>query len=198
MLEHLPQWLGHAMRSVRAGHEKLAVAKVGVTASAIDVTSTAFHAGGPLPEWATADGEGVSPPLDWGDAPEGTAGFALIVEDPDAPTPEPLVHGIVWNLGAGDGSLPRGAIAASGGADTGQNSYGRTGWLPPDPPTGHGPHDYVFQLFALSEPLPLDPHPGRSELLQALEGRVIGAGVLIGTWERGVRERVPMQAQPAT
>lgn len=197
MLEHLPHWLGHAMRSVRAGHEKLAVVKVGVTASAIETTSPAFHAGGPLPEWATADGEGVSPPLGWDGAPENTAGFALIVEDPDAPTPEPLVHGIVWNLGAGDRALPRGAIAASGGADTGLNSYGRTGWLPPDPPTGHGPHDYVFQLFALSEPLPLDPQPGRGELLAMLEGRVIGAGVLIGTWERGAEERVLADPQPA-
>ena len=87
--------------------------------------------------------------------------------------------------GPRDRALPRGAIAAAGGADTGTNSYGRTGWLPPDPPTGHGPHDYVFQLFALGEPLPLDADPGRGALVDALAGRVRAAAVLTGTWERG-------------
>lgn len=198
MLEHLPHWLGHAMRGVRSGHEKLAVVKVGATSSGIQVTSPAFQTGGQLPVWTTADGEGVSPPLAWGDAPEGTRGFAMIVEDPDAPTPEPLVHGIVWNLAAADRALPRGAIAERGGADTGLNSYGRTGWLPPDPPPGHGSHDHVFQLFAVSEPLALEPPPGRSEFLAALAGRVIAAGVLIGTWERRAEERVPTRSQLAT
>ena len=26
----------------------------------------------------------------------------------------------------------------------GKNSFGNSEWLLPDPPTGHGPHDYVF------------------------------------------------------
>lgn len=197
MLEHLPHWLGTALKGVRAGHEKLAIAKLGVGDHSLDLTSPAFHAGGPLPVWSTADGEGVSPPLAWtgSDAP---GGFALIVEDPDAPAPEPLVHAIVWNLGGTDNALPRGAVAPTGGADTGTNSYAKTGWLPPDPPTGHGPHDYVFQLFALTEPLPLDPEPGRGALLRALEGRVAAAGVLIGTYERGEIMQAPVgSARPA-
>ena len=184
MLDHLPEWLGRALGSVRAGHGKLAVARVGAAASDLALTSPAFAPGGPLPAWCTDDGEGVSPPLAWSGGPP-AAGYALIVEDADSPTPEPIVHGLVWNLGPDDRALPRGAVAAEGGADTGTNSYGRTGWLPPDPPTGHGPHDYVFQLFALSEPLPLDPDPGRGALLEALEGRVLAAAVLTGTWERG-------------
>ena len=188
MLEHLPHWLGQALSGVRAGHGKLAIARLmgtGGADNALRLTSCAFAPGGPLPVWATADGEGASPPLGWDAGPDGTIGFALIVEDPDAPTPEPLVHAIVWNLGPDDRALPRGAVAATGGADTGTNSYGRTGWLPPDPPTGHGPHDYVFQLFALSEPLTLDPDPGRGALLDALDDRVLAAGVLVGTYERG-------------
>ena len=194
MLELMPQWLGHALKGVRAGHEKLAIAKLGVGNRSLDLTSPAFHSGGPLPVWCTADGEGMSPPLDWA-AGEAPGGCALIVEDPDAPTPEPLVHAIVWNLAGGTGTLPRGAIAPKGGADTGTNSYGRTGWLPPDPPTGHGSHDYIFQLFALTEPLPLEPEPGRAALLDALGGRIAAAGVLIGTYERG--EAVAAPAGPA-
>ena len=201
MLEHLPGWLGDALKGVRAGHDKLAAARlVGAAGAdnALRLTSSAFAAGGPLPIWTTADGDGTSPPLAWEAGPAGTAGFALIVEDPDAPTSDPLVHGIVWNLGPDDHGLPRGAIAANGGADTGTNSYGRTGWLPPDPPTGHGPHDYVFQLFALSEPLPLDPDPGRGALLEALEGRVLAVGVVVGTHERPTGEPVRAGAPAAT
>ena len=184
MLEHVPGWLGRALGSVRAGHDKLAVAGLDVPPSDLTLTSPAFASGGPLPAWCTADGEGVSPPLDWQGGPE-AAGYVLLVEDAESPTPQPLVHGIVWNLGPRDRALPRGAIAAAGGADTGTNSYGRTGWLPPDPPTGHGPHDYVFQLFALGEPLPLDADPGRGALVDTLAGRVRAAAVLTGTWERG-------------
>lgn len=184
MLEHIPEWLGRALGSVRAGHGKLVAARVNSPPSDLSLTSPVFAAGGPLPVWSTADGDGASPPLEWNGGPD-AAGYALIVEDADAPTPDPLVHGIVWNLGPRDRSLPRAAIAAAGGADTGINSFGRTGWLPPDPPTGHGPHDYVFQLFALSEPLPLDPDPGRGALVAALEGRVLATAILTGTWERG-------------
>jgi phosphatidylethanolamine-binding protein (PEBP) family uncharacterized protein len=59
------------------------------------------------------------------------------------------------------------------------------GWLPPDPPTGHGPHSYVFQLFALdSAPAP-DGTRGRSALVEAIRGHVIAAGLFTGTYSRG-------------
>jgi Raf kinase inhibitor-like YbhB/YbcL family protein len=106
-----------------------------------------------LPVRFTADGEGVSPPLLWRNLPEGTASLALIVEDPDAPTPRPLVHAIVVDIDPALGGLPEGAIRPDGagadGKDVGRNSQFGEGWLPPDPPTGHGNHDYVFQLLAL-------------------------------------------------
>ena len=68
--------------------------------------------------------------------------------------------------------------------DVGRNSSFVEGWLPPDPPPGHGEHEYIFQLFALSEPLDLDPDPGRSALLAAMDGKVIGLGLLTGTYAR--------------
>ncbi|WP_369334229.1 YbhB/YbcL family Raf kinase inhibitor-like protein, partial [Stenotrophomonas maltophilia] len=86
---------------------------------------------------------------------EGTARLVLIVEDPDAPTPQPVVHAIVWGLPL-DGDLKEGDIAPDDGSgpdgeDVGRNSRFVEGWLPPDPPNGHGEHNYAFQLFALSE-----------------------------------------------
>lgn len=187
MLEHVPAWLGNLLRGRRAGHEKLVVGDpaLAVGADAIDLTSPAFASGGRLPVRFTADGEGVSPPLVWTGVPEAAVSLALIVEDPDAPTTAPLVHALIWNLPAGTGRLAEGAIGAGDAGETGRNSYQREGWLPPDPPTGHGDHDYVFQMFALSSAPELGEGAGRGAFVEAIAGRVLATGVLIGTYSRG-------------
>lgn len=191
MFEHLPRWLGGLLHNVRAGHSKLVIVNpdLSVGETVIDLESPAFAYGARLPVRFTADGDGVSPPLVWGPLPEGTASLALIVEDPDAPALQPLVHALVWNIPAGEHRLAEGAIAPDGdgqadGRDVGRNSLIGEGWLPPDPPSGHGSHDYVFQLFALSDAVDVGPSPGRSELVDALEGRVLGAGMLVATYSR--------------
>lgn len=192
MLEHLPHWLGHAMRGIRAGADKLAIVqlRMGGEVPPLDLMSPAFADGARLPSRFTADGEGVSPPLVWGAVPEGTARLALLVEDADAPALQPLVHAIIWGLPADTGRLAEGAIVRDGdggpdGRDVGRNSYFAEGWLPPDPPTGHGDHLYAFQLFALAEGPEPEANPGRSELIEAMTGRVLAAGLLTGTYARG-------------
>lgn len=189
MLEHVPQWLGGMLRNARAGAAKLAIVALANEAPTLGLSSPAFADGGRLPDRFTADGEGISPPLRWGPPPPGTATLALLVEDADAPTPQPLVHAIVWHLPPEAGALAEGAIVADGAGsvegDVGRNSYLREGWLPPDPPTGHGEHRYVFQLFALSAGADPGETPGRAALLSAMEGRVLAAGLLVGTYSRG-------------
>ncbi|MGU3389596.1 YbhB/YbcL family Raf kinase inhibitor-like protein [Sphingomonas sp. M1A8_2b] len=204
MLEHIPAWLGHAMSGLRAGDDKLAIVQVcgtpDDTLASIDLSSPAFAHEARLPPRFTqdgrADGAGVSPPLVWTEPPAGTQTMVLMVEDPDAPTPQPLVHAIVWGLDVGSGRLEEGAIGADGagdsaGRDVGRNSYLREGWLPPDPPSGHGEHRYVFQLFAVGAGAG-DPGttPGRSAVIEAITGHVLAAGVLIGTYSRD--EEVPV------
>ena len=190
MLEHIPHWLGGLLKGVRAGADKLAIVspKLGNFA-AIELRSPAFANGGRLPERFTADGAGVSPPLFWTGVPQGTECLVLIVEDPDAPTPSPLVHAVVWGLAGEDGRLPEGAIVADGAGDAagdvGRNSYFREGWLPPDPPTGHGEHHYAFQLFALGAGEEPSHTPGRGDAIAAMAGRVLAAGLLTGTYSRG-------------
>jgi Raf kinase inhibitor-like YbhB/YbcL family protein len=191
MLEHVPHWLGHALRNVRAGAEKLCIVQpeLGGGVEPLELTSIAFADGGRLPERFTADGEGLSPPLLWSRVPAETRALALIVEDPDAPAPQPLVHAIVWNLPADASRLEEGAIRADGaggvdGRDVGRNSYFGEGWLPPDPPTGHGEHRYAFQLFALSGTDDPGVTPGRSAMVKAMAGRVLAAGLLTGTYSR--------------
>lgn len=189
MLEHLPAWLGGLLQNVRAGHDKLVIAHLDVATPAgrIDLSSPAFADGGRLPERFTADGAGMSPPLLWGQLPAATASLALIVEDPDALSFQPLVHAIVWHVSPGEHGIDEGAIAADRSdksRDVGRNSCLTQGWLPPDPPTGHGRHDYVFQLFALSDALSVDNTPGRTAFVEAIAGKVLGAGMLIGTYSR--------------
>jgi Raf kinase inhibitor-like YbhB/YbcL family protein len=192
MLEHLPRWLGQALSSLRAGADTLAIAKICSDGVApIRLTSPAFADGARMPERYTADGQGASPPLAWGPLPDGTAALALLVEDADAPAPNPFVHALVWDIDPQAHDLEEGAIGGSGDGkaggqspETGRNSYQRRGWLPPDPPPGHGEHRYIFQLFALASAPDLGDSAGRSKLLDALGEGLLGAGVLTATYSR--------------
>jgi Raf kinase inhibitor-like YbhB/YbcL family protein len=160
----------------------------------MELSSPAFPSGGRLPVRFTADGEGVSPPLVWVGVPDDAVSMALIVEDPDAPTPSPLVHALIWDIPVHERRIAEGAIAADGAGgpdgDVGRNSSLREGWLPPDPPNGHGEHDYIFQLFALRNHPALDASPGRSAFVQAIAGEVLATGILIGTYSRGLDAEV--------
>lgn len=192
MLEHVPEWLGIAMRRLRAGADKLLIAQPGLGTGfgSIRLSSPAFADGGQLPHRFTADGDGVSPPLLWDAPPSGTQSLALIVEDQDAPTPQPIVHAILWRIPPDERALAEGAIGSDSLSSPGRNSYFGSGWLPPDPPTGHGPHHYAFQLFALDTLPDLDGKPRRGSLAEKMAGHVVGAGLLIGTYSRGEPQRI--------
>ncbi len=188
MLEHTPRILGEVLKDVRPGLDKLASAAFADVPDTVVVESPAFADGGAIPADHTADGRGLSPPLRWRNLPDATAAVALLVEDADSPTPQPLVHAIVPDLPGADGALAAGALAGPAGPGgphaLGKNSFLKAEYLPPDPPTGHGPHRYAFQVFALREALPLGAGPGRGALIEALQGRALAKGLLIGTYER--------------
>jgi Raf kinase inhibitor-like YbhB/YbcL family protein len=205
VLEKLPDAVGHALRGQRAGLDKIAFQAVDLRAgmAAISVTSIAFADHAPIPTPYTADGAGLSPPLQWSGVPTQATSLVLIVEDADAPTPQPLVHAIVVDLPAGDGALPEGALPSKdhdgSGVAVGRNSYLQAAWLPPDPPPGHGVHRYAFQLFALEDGTALDATPGRDAVLTAIRERGLASGCLIGTYERrdtSISEPASSQASP--
>lgn len=190
MLEKMPHAVGEAMGGLRAGLEGTAWhGALSGAPDAIRVTSPAFAEGAPIPAAHTADGPGTSPPLAWAGVPEAARAVVLVVEDADSPTPKPLVHAIAWNLPAGDGALAEGALPGPGGTGTvaalGENSFLKPQYLPPDPPTGHGDHRYLFQVYALDEPLEFGTPPGRGALLASMEGHVVARGCLTGTYRRG-------------
>jgi hypothetical protein len=195
MLEKLPEAIGHALEHQRAGMEKILFHADPSQAqpALIEITSPAFAPQAQLPQRYTADGAGVSPPLRWHNVPANAATLALIVEDADSPTPEPLVHAIVVDMDPGEVGLVEGIFSAAPEASPeklGLNSYLMHGWLPPDPPPGHGVHRYAFQVFALAAGDPLSKSPGRREVAAAIRERAIGKGCLIGTYRRDIPVKV--------
>ncbi len=158
----------------------------------IQITSSAFTQGHPIPKKHTGEGDDVSPPLVWSGLPEGTKELALICDDPDAPTDEPWVHWVLYKLPADAKGLPEGVPRKSrlkepAGAVQGKNSWPAaeaTGYRGPMPPPGHGVHHYYFKLYSLDAPLDAPPGLDKKAVLEKIEGHILAEGVLMGTYER--------------
>jgi Raf kinase inhibitor-like YbhB/YbcL family protein len=151
--------------------------------------STAFTERGSIPRKFTAEGEDMSPPLEWADAPAGTRSFALIVDDPDAPDPKApqrtWVHWVLYNIPAAVHDLKADADRRGlpAGASQGRNDWQRTGYGGPAPPVGR--HRYMHKLYALDVVLPDLAEPTKAQLLGAMGGHVLGEAQLIGTYQSG-------------
>ena len=192
MLENVPAAIGHALSSIRPGLGKIVYARDELAApETMRITSEVFAHEGAIPSRHTADGAKVSPPLRFAAIPTGARTLALVVEDADSPTPAPLVHALVWDIpaeenhGFHEAAIDGDAMPTTrAGAALGKNSFMATGWLPPDPPTGHGAHRYCFQIFALDVVPELEQGAGRGAVIEALKGHVLAKGLLVGTYER--------------
>ncbi|MGN6547943.1 MAG: YbhB/YbcL family Raf kinase inhibitor-like protein [Aureliella sp.] len=149
------------------------------------LASTAFTEGHAIPVDYTGDGANTSPPLTWTEQPKGTASFALICEDPDAPRGI-WTHWVLFNLPAATHQLAKGVphdAKLAGGALQGKNDFGKIGYGGPAPPPGK-PHRYFFRLYALSSLLKLQAGASRKEVLDAMKGHVLGETHLMGTYKR--------------
>ena len=150
----------------------------------IELTSAAFDPGSPIPRLYTCDGADVSPPLKWSGVPPDARSLALVVDDPDARGT--WVHWVVYDIPAGVSELSEGASTAVGdvlNATDGTSDFRRTGYGGPCPPDGPA-HRYFFKLLAVDTVLNLAAGATKSELLRALEGKVVAQGSLMGTYKR--------------
>jgi phosphatidylethanolamine-binding protein (PEBP) family uncharacterized protein len=162
----------------------------------LTLTSRHFADGGtmPLENCAkTIGGDDLSPHLAWTPPPSGTAQLLLVVEDIDVPMAKPAVHCLALiDPASAAGQLDLGALGArqpAAGVQVLRSTIGR-GYHGPAPIKGHGPHRYVFQLFALSSPAGSasdDTSLQRARprvLLPAITASVLGRGRLTGVFER--------------
>jgi Raf kinase inhibitor-like YbhB/YbcL family protein len=150
------------------------------TLTKLTLTSDAFKDGQPIPVQFTCDGPNQSPALRWSDPPAGTKSFALVVDDPDAPSGT-FRHWAAYDIPASTRFL---AAGQSVGAQA-INDFGKTGYGGPCPPKGHGPHHYHFKLFALNvDRLNIGGGPKVLEVENEASRHAIAKGELIGTYER--------------
>ncbi|MEX2673534.1 MAG: YbhB/YbcL family Raf kinase inhibitor-like protein [Phycisphaeraceae bacterium] len=159
----------------------------------MQITSPAFQDGQVIPRRYTEDGDNTSPPLSWNNVPEKTREFALIMEDPDAPRPDPWVHWVAYSIPRDlrnlPGRIPHNLLVTLDNARfrQGINSWGEghVGYRGPSPPPGHGTHRYYFHLYALDRPLSLGEAIEKDALLAAISRvRVLDEAILLGRYER--------------
>ncbi|HOT91567.1 MAG TPA: YbhB/YbcL family Raf kinase inhibitor-like protein [Anaerolineae bacterium] len=146
------------------------------------LTSSAFARGEAIPAAYTCDGLDKSPPLSWTEPPAGTQSFALIVTDPDAPTGT-WVHWVAYNIPAEVRSLSEGVVDDAGlsGGVHGKNSWGRSNYGGPCPPSGT--HRYFFKLYALDTLLSVEGDATQRRLLAAMQGHILAETELMGTYK---------------
>jgi Raf kinase inhibitor-like YbhB/YbcL family protein len=150
------------------------------TITQLGLTSGAFEEGQPIPQQFGCDGADQSPPLAWGEPPQGTKSFALVVDDPDAPGGT-FRHWGAYDIPATARSIPAGEAVGTQAA----NDFGKSGYGGPCPPEGHGVHHYHFKLFALDvEKLDLPANAKVADVERAADAHAIGRAEIIGTYER--------------
>jgi Raf kinase inhibitor-like YbhB/YbcL family protein len=149
-----------------------------VLGAAFALTSPAFAAGHTIPKRYTCDGANVSPALRWTAPPRRTRSFALLLDDPDAPSGT-FTHWLAWNIKPSARRLAVGARPPR----QGRTSAGGVGYTGPCPPSGPA-HRYAFKLYALRKPLPLRPGADRAAFDRALRGRVLRVTRLVGRYGR--------------
>ncbi|WP_235916507.1 YbhB/YbcL family Raf kinase inhibitor-like protein [Antrihabitans cavernicola] len=159
----------------------------------LTVSSRHIDDGGAIPLQHCAKnigGDDLSPHLAWSSLPTGTTQLLLVVEDIDVPMTKPAVHCLAL-VEPAIAHLEAGALAArrpGNGVRVLRSTIGR-GYHGPAPIKGHGPHHYVFQLFALSSPLDgtgaSSPDRVRPRtLLSGIDSPVLARGRLTGAFER--------------
>ncbi len=155
----------------------------------LTIESPAFAGNATIPKRFSGDGADVSPELRWSGMPDSAKELALIMDDPDAPTPEPWVHWVIYKIpstatGLSESVAKTPTLSAPEGAVQGKNSWGRIGYGGPAPPPGHGVHHYHFKVYALGAALSVSSGLTKDQLLSAMEGHILAQGELVGTYER--------------
>jgi len=108
------------------------------------------------------------------------------VQDPDVPLGKPATHALTLGIDPSLSGIPENGLmhpSSIPGLKHGKGPFGHRGWAGPKPPRSHGPHSYVFQLFALDRQLDLPDKFTLVDAVDAMAGHVLGRARLDGTYE---------------
>ena len=169
-----------AVMAIGAFWQPIWAAEKGGNIMTFKMMTTAFEQGSEIPQKYTCEGQNISPPLSWENPPAGTKSFALIVDDPDAPSGT-FTHWLLWDIPGDKTYLEEGTKEGI----SGKNDFGRIGYGGPCPPRGHGPHRYFFKLYALDvQSLNIKKGSTRLSLEKAMKGHIIEKTEYMGTYQR--------------
>ncbi|MGI9027804.1 MAG: YbhB/YbcL family Raf kinase inhibitor-like protein [Candidatus Saccharimonadales bacterium] len=143
----------------------------------MQITSTYFQDGEPIPERFSRKGEDINPAVTFSEISPEAKSLALVIEDPDAPNGI-FTHWILYNMSPGTLQITDGELPVSG--QQGRNDYGDTKYGGPQPPSGT--HRYFFKLFALDTMLSTDSEFKRPEFDEAIDGHVIDEVSIMGIY----------------
>jgi Raf kinase inhibitor-like YbhB/YbcL family protein len=157
----------------------------------LTLTTTAFEDGGIVPnKYTQATPDAVSPKLDWTNVPMGTVSFVLLLHDPDvaiAKKLEDVTHWMAFNIPGSATGLPEGVPATatmSDGTVQIKNRGNRVGYMGPGAGAAGPYHHYTFELYALDTKLDLKEDATRDDVTKAMDGHILGKGVLVGRFHR--------------
>jgi phosphatidylethanolamine-binding protein (PEBP) family uncharacterized protein len=144
------------------------------------LASAAFPRGGSIPARYTCDGGNLSPPLQWGKLPAGTAQLFVLALSLTAGA-SGAIRWAVGGIDPGSGGIPAGQLPS--GAVAGRSSDGHIGWSGICGAAGK-PQAVILLVYALRHPLHLstgfDPRTVQSQL----SGNTLGTGVVYGAYRK--------------
>lgn len=165
--------------------------KKGPAGPGLTLTTTAFEDGSVIPDkYTQAVSNPISPKLEWTHVPHGTVSFVLYMHDPDVArnkTTEDMLHWMVINIPGNAHEMPEnvpGNPTLSDGAIQIKNGGGTVGYRGPGAPAAGPYHHYTIEIFALDTKLDLGPDATRPDVMKAMDGHVLGVGVVEGRFHR--------------
>ncbi len=144
----------------------------------LQVISSVFREGAPIPQQYTCKGQNVNPPFNIFNTPAGTQSLALVMHDPDAPGGD-FLHWLVWDIPPSTESVAVNSVPV--GARQGVNGSNETAYTGPCPPAGSGIHHYVFDFYALDTTLDLPSGSTLPDVIKAMRGHILDHAALTGT-----------------
>ncbi|PIN92982.1 YbhB/YbcL family Raf kinase inhibitor-like protein [Candidatus Pacearchaeota archaeon CG10_big_fil_rev_8_21_14_0_10_35_13] len=150
--------------------------------------TSVFVEGEEIPSKYTCDGENINPEIVINEIPEGTKSLVIIMYDPDIPEfvkekfgIKEFNHWVIYNIKTERNELIIQENNVNLGT-RGMNSKEELGYTGPCPPDRR--HRYYFEAYALKEETNIKEGATREEVMETINGKILGKAVLIGTYVR--------------